>query len=193
VSFKKGNPGCPCDCGDGGGGICGCSATQFQVDIENATDTAIFYGTRFSPGPCNAMEFDGFSALNGTYIVEWPETATIIELGRWASTSGKQFDGFGNAYCAYMKVELITTSGSLPCNGQLIFTLYFLFLADPTDPCPDVDDVSVWGADFTDEFSVGVSLCISESDEISIQTVTGQNAIDCGAEFWTADVTVGPV
>lgn len=190
MSFKKHAPGCPCVCGEPPVGPCGCNATQLQIDISNAADVAQFIGFRFSPGPCNFLNFAGFSIADGTYYVTWPSSAGTILLGEWQSSTGKLTDGFGFGYCAYLKIEFITTEASLPCEGILVFTLHLETLLDGTDPCPDVEDV-VWTANYQQEFQV--ALCVGDSDAVSIQTVTGLNAVDCGAKFWTADVTWGPV
>lgn len=170
--------------------VCGCGNTQMRVDISNAADMVQIFGTRFSPGPCDFLEYEGFSVVDGTYYITWPSSATIIELGRWASTTGKLSDGF-NYYCCYLKIEFQATSGSLPCSGFLIFTIHLELLLDPADPCPDVEDIT-FSSLYEDEFSVGVSLCVSDSDTIEVQTVTGINAIDCGAKYWTCDVDVSP-
>lgn len=188
---KKHQPGCPC-CEEPTG-PCGCDSTQIQIDIDNTTDIAQFFGTRFSPGPCTTMDFAGFSAIDGTYYVDWPDVPGTTELGRWASTSGKLTDAMGNAYCCFLKIELIASEGTLPCEATLLFTLYLYFLTSPSDPCPNVDDITIWDATYTDEFGVGVALCVADDDTISIQTVSGINAVDCGAKYWTTDVTVAPV
>ena len=171
--------------------VCGCGNTQMRVDISNADDVVQIFGARFSPGPCDFLNYAGFSVVDGTYYITWPSSATIIELGRWASTTGKLSDAFGNYYCCYLKIEFQATSGSLPCGGFLIFTIHLEFLADPADPCPDVDDV-IFGSTYEDQFGVGVFLCETDSDTIEIQTVTGINAVDCGAKYWTCDVDVSP-
>lgn len=105
-----------------------------RVDISNADDVVQIFGARFSPGPCDFLNYAGFSVVDGTYYITWPSSATIIELGRWASTTGKLSDALGNYYCCYLKIEFQATSGSLPCNGFLIFTIHLEFLADPADP-----------------------------------------------------------
>lgn len=182
-------PGTPC-CNDD---PCGCDSTQIQIDITNTDDVAQFIGSRALGGPCNFMDFAGFSVIDGTYYVDWPTVAGTTEIGRWASSSGNLADDFGNTYCCFLKIELIATSGLLPCEATLLFTLYLYFLSGPSDPCPDVEDITVWDATYTDEFSVGVSLCIADDDTISIQTVRGLNASECGAKYWTTDVSVAPV
>ena len=190
MSFKKNNPGCPCDCGGGGGGPCGCDATQVKIDISNADDLIQIFGTRASPGPCNFLDFYGFSIADGTYYVTWPSVPSTILLGQWQSTTGKIIDGFF-AYCCYLKIELIASSGSLPCNAFLRFTIHLETLFDTSDPCPDVEDI-IWTSNYQDEFFPGISLCITDDDSISIQTVVGINASDCGAKYWTCDVDVSP-
>lgn len=190
MNFKKNAPGCPCSCGEEPTGPCGCNATQIRIDITNADDMVQIFGTRFSPGPCDFLEYEGFSVVDGTYYVTWPSTPDIIELGRWASTTGKLSDGF-NWYCCYLKIEFQATSGSLPCSGFLIFTIHLETLFDSGDPCPDVDDI-IFGSTYQDEFGVGVSLCEADTDTIEVQTVTGINATDCGAKYWTCDVEVQP-
>ena len=190
MNFKKNAPGCPCSCGGEPPGPCGCNATQIQIDISNADDVAQFLGTRFSPGPCDFLNFAGFSVVDGTYYVTWPSVASVVLLGEWQSTTGKLTDSFGFGYCTYLKVEFITTVESLPCNGFIKFYLHLETLLDGADPCPDVEDI-IWTENFVQLFEV--ALCVSETDNVSIQTVTGINATDCGAKFWTADIDWGPV
>ncbi len=194
MSFKKNNPGCPCDCG-GGGGPCGCASTQVQIDVSNADDIISIQGVRFEGGPCDYLDFEGFSAINGTYFVDWPEGGGEVELGRWGSTNGPLSDALGTKYCVYARLYLTVPTADPACDGFLCLCIYIETLFDGT-VCPDVEDVtftSCFGlscGSFAETNDFEISLCVAD-DKIIDQPTTDD--LDCDIKYYHWEVASTPV
>jgi len=117
---KKHQPGCPC-CTTEEGYPCDCPYYQLRINITDAEDEIVFYGPAFFPGPCNPMRFTGFSAINGTYYIDWPTEPTIIEILKFPASNNPQittYMGDDIRYCLYLRVTLECDG---ECNGNLVF------------------------------------------------------------------------
>lgn len=195
MSFKKHNPGCPCDCANDVG-PCGCNSTQIQVDITNADDIVTIQGVRFIGGPCDYLDFEGFSDVNGTYYVDWPEPGTTVELWRGGSTNGPLEDSTGTKYCVHAKLELFVPEAT-PCFGFLYFCISIETLVYPDTACTDTADwpfntgcVDLNPGSFGEDNDFDIALCVADSKSISMQTTDDS---DCDFKYYNIDMAVSPV
>lgn len=187
---------CPgAGCCDGGGGPCGCGATQVKIVVSNADDIITIQGVRFIGGSCDYLDFEGFNAINGTYYVDWPEGGGEVELGRWGATNGPLTDTLGTKYCVYARLYLSVPEDDPSCDGFLCLCIYIETLFD-TSTCPDVEDIS-----FTSCFGVScgtvgevndfeVNLCTPDDTTIDQPTT---DDIDCDIKYYHWEVSIEPV
>ena len=168
-----------------------------RIDITDAEDIITARGIHFLGSPCNNMNFTGFSAINGTYYIDWPFEGGEIELGRWAATNGPLTDGFGYYYCVYARLSLsVTSTDSLgnACFGYLCLCIFIetKFDSSPCTPIEDVLFISCWNGacgSFGSDLDVPLGIC--ESGSQSIAQPTTSSDIDCPSEYynWTATWT----
>jgi len=198
MAFKKHNPGCPCACGgEPPTGPCGCSSTQIKIDVTDAADIITIEGIRFIPGPCNYMDFTGFSAIEGTYYVDWPFEGGTVELGRWASTNGPLTDALGTKYCVYAKLDLSVPAvpGDDACDGFLCLCIYVETIAGSS--CQSINDVVFLSClylncgSFSETNDVEIALCVPGSRSVSQPTTNGD--IDCPTKYYDWTVEWEPV
>lgn len=202
MTFKKNNPGCPCDCGETPPtGPCGCNATQIVIDFTYVQDVAKIFGVRFSPGPCDTLDFEGFSALEGTYYVDWPTTTPVeIELARVAATNNPQYDALGNAYCLYGFITLTVPYLGDDCLGLLCLCIrQVTWLAEDFVECTPLEEL-----ENSDGFCLGVgagsttysvyciplALCVADNGDVTFDTT---DAIDCPTETFNWQASWNPV
>lgn len=191
---KKHQPGCPCCTTEPPTDECGCTNSQIRIDVENADDICTIQGVRFIGGPCDYLDFTGFSAINGTYYIDWPEEASTIELGRWAATNGPLYDMLGTGYCVYAKLILEIYSDP-PCSGVLClcFTVVSLFEGEP---CPNLEDIELTEClnincgIFTENNDFHIGKCVADDQVIDQPTA---NDVDCPTKYYHWEVSVEPV
>ena len=198
MTFKKNNPGCPCDCGEiPPTGPCGCDATQIQIDVTDADDIITIQGVRFIGGPCDYLDFTGFSAIEGTYYVDWPYEGGEIELGRWAATNGPLTDALGTKYCVYAQLKLSVPSvpGGDACDGFLCLCIHVETLFSGST-CPDVDDITFTSClllncgSFTEDNDVELAICVGDTQSVSQPTT---DDVDCAIKYYDWTATWAPV
>lgn len=184
--FKKNNPGCPCICGEEPPQPpCGCN--PLTLTISNADALYEFIGVRFSPGPCNYMQFTGLDAIEGTYEIELPESNTSGELIRVAATNNPQDDDFGNEYCVYAALEY-SYLGPDVCEIAIQFRVRVILLSGGT--CPDLEDVDFISGGICSltgtNLSPSVPVCEPLSGTVSCLSYTELNA-ECDDKFYEFD------
>lgn len=185
MTFKKHNPGCPCACGgEPPTGPCGCPGPA-RLTISNADALFEILGIRFSPGPCNFLEFTGIDAIEGEYEIPIPNSNAGGELIRVAATNNPQEDDFGNRFCLYARLYY-SYLGPPNCTLGITFEYLWVTLFDPGDTCPDLEDV-----DFTlftfcplDPDDNLLPVCESRSGSVACQTA---NDPDCAEKFYNFD------
>lgn len=191
---KRHQPGCPCCVTGPPLDECNCSNTQIRIDIENAEDICSIQGVRFIGGPCDFLNFTGFSAINGTYYIDWPETPTTIELGRWGATNGPLYDTLGTAYCVYAKL-ILNIYGDPLCSGILCLCFNVRQLFGETT-CPDVEEIelveclNVSCGLFGEDNDFRFTKCISDSKTIDQPTT---DDLDCPIQYYHWEASVAPV
>lgn len=194
MSFKKGNPGCPCDCGEPPPPpeLCGCLPTTLRLTITNADLIAFLMGVRFSPGPCNYLEFEGIDAIEGTY--EWEISGTGIgggELVRVAATNNFLEDDFGNKYCLFARI-MWSFTGDPTCELTLSFQIGMQTLLSPPYECEDLEDFDDFVSQiaFTnDNFNPTFNLCEPQEGTVSLQTYADLLE-ECDTKFYNFDFTL---
>ena len=186
MSFKKNNPGCPCNCGEEPPEPpCGCN--PLTLTITNADTLFEFIGVRFSPGPCNYMQFTGIDAIEGTYEIELPESNSSGELIRVAATNNPQDDDFFNEYCVYARL-VWSYIGPDSCLISIQFEYKVVLLSGGT--CPDLEDVDFSSPNFCsltgDNFNPAVPVCEPLSGTVSCQTYFDL-AEECDTKYYEFD------
>ncbi len=201
--FKKNNPGCTnstnCRCSGSEpppeGPCPGCDATQLKVTISGTQDIIKILPVHFSPGPCNWVEFSGFSAIDGTYYVDWPDPddgVAYIELGRWESPDNPQVDSTFVGWCYFVRVGILiqtVSGGGDGCTARLVIGTHSSSDFSAPYTCDVLEDILfVNDADTTSDV---FEFCVASSGTATTETFAG-NA-DCAAQSFTFDFDVEPV
>jgi hypothetical protein len=194
VSFKKGNPGCPCDCGDEPPPpeLCGCLPTTLRLTISNADELFYYIGVRAVGEPCNFLEFEGIDAIEGTY--EWSISGTGIgssELVRVAASNNFLEDEFGNKYCLFARI-VWSYVGDPTCELILSFQIGIQNLLFSPFVCEELEDFDGFVSQiaFTnDNFNPEFNLCEAQEGTVSLQTYFDLEE-ECETKFYEFDFTL---
>ena len=191
MNFKVNAPGCPCDCVAPPTGPCGCSG-EVTITISNAQEFWETILLRFSPGPCDYLQFAGIDAIEGTYTITLSDLSEEFELVRVASTSNPMDDGFGNEYCLYARLR-VEYLGDPACLIAFFFDWKMELLSGGS--CPDLE---------TFDFSTAVSwpfnndpidpyeaVCADASGTVSVQSYVDPDPPgECDDKFYTFDYVI---
>lgn len=191
MNFKVNAPGCPCDCSETPPtGPCGCSG-GVTITISNAQEfwETIFF--RFSPGPCDYLQFAGIDAIEGTYGITLGTLSEGFELVRVASTSNPMDDGFGNEYCLFARLRV----GYLADPACLIaFFIDWKVQLLSGDNCTALEDVDFtigqhfwpFNGDPVDPFEAA---CADTSGTVSVLTYV-EPLGECDTKYYTFDYEI---
>ena len=188
MSFKKNNPGCPCRCGDEPPtGPCGCNET-LTISITNAQTLWEVIFVRFSPGPCDYLQFTGIDAIEGDYEITLGSSSQEYELIRVAATNNPLADFFGNEYCLFVRLR-VEYLGDPAC--EIAFFLDWkveLLGGGDCTPLEDVDfttSTNSWS--FTnDNIDPYIASCTEDSGMASVLTYTDALA-ECADKYYMFD------
>lgn len=184
---------------------CGCGSSQIKITVTNA-DNIISLLDRSNSNNCTYLDFTGFSSINGTYYVDWPEPGESVELGRWSATNNPLTENGGNRICVHAKLVLDGSyNPNFPCLGNLYLCINYQTLFSFDDPyatCTPINDyvfnqtcLGVNPGAFTEPNDFEISLCIPATRTISQPTVVqqaGQDAL-CPFKYFNWTVAVAPV
>lgn len=191
---KKHQPGCPCCVIPN---PCGCDSTQLRIELTRVDNTATIYSLRFIPGPCNEVTFEGFSALEGEYYVDWPQEGPYpisLVLAEMAATNNPQYDDTGVVWCLYCRIILTVIS---PCLGELSLHLSPKeYLVDDFVSCSTVQDHDwVNEVSFNSEHpAMGIELCVSGDGRGEILTTQDMGSMDpCPQQVFIWEAECNPV
>lgn len=192
MNFKKHAPGCPCSCGESPPtGPCGCNG-EVTITISNVQELWRTMGIRFSPGPCNYMEFEGIDAIAGAYTITLGELSEEFELIRVAATNNPQDDDFFNEYCLFVRlwVEYVAH----PFCQVAVFLQWKIQLLSGDD-CLDIEDV-----DFDGAFSWSLNNDTMEPFEPACSDTSGTTSVltyvdpdppgECDDQYFTFDYVI---
>jgi hypothetical protein len=185
---------------------CGCNSSQIKVTVTNADDIISLLDRSAGISPCAYLDFTGFSSINGTYYVDWPDPGQSVELGRWSATNNPLTQSNGNRVCVNVKLMLDGSYNEYePCLGNLYLCVsqQILFsFDDPYATCTPINDYTFLGPClgvnpglFTEPNDFPISLCIPASRTISQPTVVeiaGQTLL-CPVKYFNWTVAVEPV
>jgi hypothetical protein len=168
---------------------CGCAGPAV-LTISNADALYEFIGVRFSPGPCNYMQFTGLDAIEGTYEIDLSGGSSSGELIRVAATNNPQDDDFFNEYCVY--VRLIWSYVDEPeCTIAIQFQVKVILLSGGT--CPDLEDVDFSSPNTCsltgDNFNPEVPVCENLSGTVSCLSYVEPEE-ECDTKYYTFDWTL---
>lgn len=191
MNFKVNAPGCPCDCSSPPSGPCGCSG-DVTITISNAQALWRTIGVRFSPGPCNYMEFEGIDAIEGTYTITLGALNEEFELIRLAATNNPLMDDGFNEYCLFVRLRVEYIAYPF-CQVAVFIEWTYQLLSG--DTCLDIEDVDFAGAfawSFNNNFGAPYELaCVDTSGTVNVLTYVDPDPPgECDDQYYTFDYVI---
>lgn len=192
MNFKVNAPGCPCDCSAPPTGPCGCSG-DVTITISNAQALWRMIGVRFSPGPCNYMEFEGIDAIEGTYTITLGALNEEFELIRLAATNNPLMDDGFNEYCLFVRLRVEYLADPV-CEVAVYIDWKIQLLSG--DSCLDIEDVDFdtgansWSFN-NDNFDPYEPACSDASGTVNVLTYVDPDPPgECDDQYYTFDYVI---
>lgn len=172
-------------------GPCGCSG-EVTITISNAQALWRMIGVRFSPGPCNYMEFEGIDAIEGTYTITLGELNEEFELIRLAATNNPLMDDGFNEYCLFVRLRVEYLADPF-CQFAVFLEWKIQLLSG--DNCLNLEDVDFAGAfawSFNNNNLVPYRpVCVDTSGTVNVLTYVDPDPPgECDDQYYTFDYVI---